>query len=54
MKIDWLVANVTAAGSPDRAQRAMYLGGDFGLAFFEPIQAIFVIRGPLCDVRTPS
>ena len=29
MRIEWLVTDVTAIGSPDRAERAI-LGGDFG------------------------
>ena len=28
--------------------------GDFGLAFFWPIQAVFVVRVPLCDVGSVS
>ena len=30
-----------------------YFGGDFGWAFFWPIQAIFVTGKPFCDVGTP-
>ena len=53
MKIEWLVTNVTAVGSPDRAKRAILgviLAGDF----FCPIQAVFVVKEPLCDVKNPS
>ena len=31
-----------------------YLGGDFGRACFWPIQEIFVVAEPLCDVGTSS
>ena len=51
MKTEWLVTNVTAVVSPDRAERAM-LGIILGI--FWPIQAIFVVGEPLCDVGTPS
>ena len=104
MKIEWLVTNVTAVGSPDRAEHAIlrvfWLGdflansgpicgqganlwygnpllspntfnychlmkiewfvanvlfwGDFGWAFFWPIQAVFVAWEPICGIRTPS
>ena len=47
MKIKWLVANVTAVGSPDRVYRANFGGRG-------PIQAVFVAGEPLCDVETPS
>ena len=53
MKIECLVANVTAVESPDRAERAILeviLAG----RFFLLIQDIFVVGGPLCDVGTPS
>ena len=51
MKIEWLVTDVKAAGSPARAERAI-LG--MILDVFVTIQAIFVIGEPLCDVGTPS
>ena len=54
MKIKWLVANVTAVGSPDRAERAMYFGGDFAWALFWQTQAVFVVDEPFYDVGTPS
>ena len=51
MKIEWLVADVTAVGFPDRAERAilwMILAG-----LFWAVQAIFVVGEPLWDVGTP-
>ena len=51
MKIEWLVTNVTAVGSPDRAERAI-LG--MILDIFWPIQATFVAREPLSNARIPS
>ena len=53
MKKEWLVADVTSVGSPDIAERAI-LWGDFGWALFWPIQAVFVVGEPLCDIGTPS
>ena len=47
MKIEWLVADVTPVGSPDRAECAMYFGDDFGWALFWPIQAVFTVGEPL-------
>ena len=52
MKIEWLVADVTAVGSLDRAECAI-LGGDCGWAYFWPIQVIFVVAAPLRGVGTP-
>ena len=52
MKIEWLVADVTAVGSLDRAKCAI-LGGDCGWACFWPIQVIFVVAAPLRGVGTP-
>ena len=53
MKIESLVAVVTAVGSPDRAERAIF-GGDFGWAFFGQFRPYFVVKEPLCDVgRNP-
>ena len=49
MKTKWLVANVIGVGSRDRAERAVLEG-----ALFCPIQAVFVVGEPLCDVGTPS
>ena len=42
MKIEWLVTDVTAVGSPASAEGAIF-GGDFGC--FLPIQATFVVGG---------
>ena len=53
MKIEWLVADVTAVGSLDRAGRAI-LGGDCDWACFWPIQVIFVVREPLFGVGIAS
>ena len=53
MKIEWLVTDVTAIGFPGRVERAIW-GGDFGWACFWPIQHIFVVAEPLCDVGTSS
>ena len=52
MKIEWLIADVTAVGSLDTAERGIF-EGDFGWALFWPIQAIFVVGGPLCGLGTP-
>ena len=48
MKIEWLVANVTAVRAPNRAERAI------SEVFFWPNQAVFVGGEPLCDVGTSS
>ena len=53
-KIEWFVADVAAVESPDRAECAMYFGGDFCRAFFWPIQVVFVVEESLCCVGTPS
>ena len=52
VKIVWLVANVTAVVSPDRAERAIW--DVFGWALFLPIQAVLVVGEPLRDVGTLS
>ena len=52
MKIESFVTNVTAVGSPDSAEYAIF-GGDFGWALFGPIHTVFVIGEPFCDVGTP-
>ena len=52
MKIKLLVADVTAVGAPEIVKRVFR--GDFGWALFWPIQAVFVGRGPFCDVGAPS
>ena len=51
MKIKWLIANVTAAGSPARAKRDIL---EVMLDVFWPIQATFVIGEPFCDLQIPS
>ena len=53
MKVEWLVADVTAVVSLDRAERAI-LGGDFDWACFWPIQVILVVGEPVCGVGTSS
>ena len=53
MKIDWLITNLTTFGSPDRDERAIW-EVILGRAVFWPIQAVFVIREPLCDIGTSS
>ena len=48
--LEWLFADVTPVGSPDRAEcdiLGMLLDG------FWPIQAAFVVGEPLCDVGIP-
>ena len=52
--MEWLVSDVIVVGSPGRAEHAMYFGGDFGWAIFWPIQGIFVVVEPLCDVGTST
>ena len=50
MKTEWLVANVTPVGSPDREE------GDILkiiLEVFLPIQTVFAGGEPLCDVGIP-
>ena len=51
MKIEWLVDDVTAVGSPNGAERAIW---GVILGVFWSIQAIFVVEEPLCDVRVPT
>ena len=51
-KIEWLVADVTANGAPDRAEHMYYFRSDFGWALFWPFQATFVVGEPLWDVTT--
>ena len=51
MKIERLVANVTAVGFPDRAEPGI-LG--MILDAFWSIQAAFVVGEPLCDVGIRS
>ena len=52
MKIYWLVTNVTAVESSDRAEHAilgMILAGRFLVN-----SGLFVVGEPLCDVGIPS
>ena len=52
MELQWLVTDVTAVGSPDIAEDAILeviLSG----ALFWPIQCVFMVGEPLCDVGTP-
>ena len=51
MKIEWLVTDVTAVGSPDRAGRAI-LG--VILAVFLSTWATLVVGEPFCDLGIPS
>ena len=52
MKIEWLIADVTAVGSaPARAER--YLFGVI-LDIFWPIHATFVVGELFCDLGIPS
>ena len=53
MKTEWLVADVTAVGSIDRAERAI-LGVFVAGRVFWPIQVIFVVGPPFYGVGTPS
>ena len=46
MTLEWLFADVTPVGSPDRAERAV--SGMISGVFW-PFQAIFVTGKPLCD-----
>ena len=46
MKREWLVTDVSAVGSPDRAERPI-LGVIVAGRFFLPVQAIFVGRQQL-------
>ena len=48
MKMEWLMTHVTAVRTPDRAECAIFRW--FWLSVFWSFQAVFVIRGALCDV----
>ena len=50
MKIDWLVTDVTAVGSPESA--TCYFGADVGWAFFLTIQVFLRPGRALRDVGT--
>ena len=49
-KKEWLVTDVTAVGSPHRAERAIL--GVILAGRFLPIQAVFAVKGHLGDVGT--
>ena len=51
--MEWLVADVTAVGSPDRAECVILRVILAGRVFW-PIQAVFVVGEPICGVGTPS
>ena len=51
MKIEWLISDVMAVGSLDRAERAI-LGLILAVCFW-PNQFIFLVGEPLCGVGTP-
>ena len=51
LKIEWLVIDITAVGSPDKAERDI-LGMIFDV--FWPGQPAIVVWEPLRDLRTPS
>ena len=51
MKIEWLITNVSAVGSPDIAERVIL--GVLLTGHLLSIQATFVVEEPFCDVRTP-
>ena len=58
MKPEWLIADVSPVGSPNRAERAIF-GMILGVYWpiqgvFWPIQDAFVVGEPLGDVGTPS
>ena len=50
MKIEWLVTDVTADGSPARVKRICCVI----LGIFWPIQAACVVLRPLCDLKIPT
>ena len=52
MKIEWLVADVTAVGSPDRAERAI-LGVILAGRVFGQSRSFLWSEEPLCGVGTP-
>ena len=52
MKLEWLVANDTAIGSLDRAERAI-LGIVVAGRVFGQSRSFFVVAESLCGVGTP-
>ena len=53
MEIEWLIANVTAVESPDRAELSIF-GVILAGHFLANSGRIFGHGSPLCDVETPS
>ena len=49
--MEWLIANVTAVGSPTRSESAVCC---VIFDVFWPIWAALVVGEPLCDTETPS
>ena len=52
MKLELLVTDLTAVGSPDRTGRAIF--GVILNGRFLSIQAVFVVWEPLCGVGNPA
>ena len=48
MKTKWFVVNVTAVGSPDRAEHTIW--GVILAVGFSPIQAVHAVGEPISDV----
>ena len=53
MKIEWLVTNVTALGSPASAREESDIFWVI-IDIFWPIQVAIVAREHLCDLKIPS
>ena len=51
IKTEWLVADVTPVGFPDRVERDIL---EMILDNFWPIQAAFVVGEPLCEIEILS
>ena len=54
VKIEWLVANMTAVGSLDRAKTAILGVIVAGCVFGQSRSFMWSAREPLCGVGTPS
>ena len=54
MKIEWLVANMTAVGSLDRAERTIFGLIVAGRVFCQSRSFSYILRELLCGVGTPS
>ena len=50
IKIEWLIANVTTAGSPIRAESEVFV---LFLAIFTNAGHFVVVGEPLCDLEAP-